>query len=136
MSGTEEREQRMPVVNFAANQLMYAQQGSDMTLFTAPHPMGGLDYAEIIWNISSLDNSSGTPTVTVTAQVSNDGVNWINSTTLTDSKSSVPTDPVQISGYARAAFIRFKYELSVAGSPGDLVWTAFCLHVNLLQSGT
>ena len=30
----------MPVVNFATNQVMHAQDGTPMTLYTAPHPMG------------------------------------------------------------------------------------------------
>jgi hypothetical protein len=98
----------MPVVNFATNQVMVAQHGTDMEFFTAPHPMGGMDYVEAIWNISALDMTAGVVTLTVTAQYSNDGINWLDSTTLTDNKTSVPSAPVEINGYCRAAFIRFK----------------------------
>ena len=125
----------MPVVNFAANQVMMAQEGTEMTLLTAPHPMGGNDFIEGVWNISSLDKTAGTPTLTITAQLSNDGISWIDSS-ITDGQVGVPANPVEINGYVRAAFIRFKYNLVVAGSPGDTGWAAFCLHVNLLQSGT
>jgi len=126
----------MPVVNFATNQVMVAQHGTDMEFFTAPHPMGGMDYVEAIWNITSLDKTAGTVTLTVTAQYSNDGINWIDSTTLTDNEGSVPAAPQEIAGYCRAAFIRFKYNLSLLGSAGDTCWAAFCLHANLLQSGS
>ena len=125
----------MPVVNFAANQLMFAQQAASMTLLTAPHPMGGNDYIEGVWNISSLDMSAGTVTLTITAQISNDGVNWIDSS-ITANQATVPASPVEINGYVRAAFLRFRYEIDVSGTPGDLCWAAFCLHVNLLQSGS
>jgi hypothetical protein len=125
----------MPVVNFAANQVMFAQYDTAMTLLTAPHPMGGNDYIEGVWNISSLDKSAGTAALVVTAMQSNDGIAWID-TSITSNQATVPADPVEINGYVRAAFIRFKYDLSVIGNPGDLVWAAFCLHVNLLQSGT
>jgi hypothetical protein len=125
----------MPVVNFAANQVMFAQDGTSMNLLTAPHPMGGNDYIEGVWNISSLDKSAGAVSAVITAQISNDGVNWI-ATSITANQASVPAAPVEINGYVRAAFLRFKFDLDVTGSPGDMGWTAFCLHVNLLQSGT
>ena len=125
----------MPVVNFAANQLMFAQQAASMTLLTAPHPMGGNDYIEGVWNISSLDKTAGSVNAVITAQISNDGINWIDSS-ITSNQSSVPAAPVEINGYVRSAFLRFKYDLTVTGSSGDMGWTAFCLHVNLLQSGT
>ena len=125
----------MPVVSFAANQVMVAQHGTPMSLLTAPHPMGGNDYIEGVWNISSLDKTAGSVSAVITALISNDGINWIDSS-ITSNQSSVPAAPVEINGYVRSAFLRFRYDLTVTGSPGDMGWAAFCLHVNLLQSGT
>ena len=125
----------MPVINFAADKVMVAQDGTPMTLKSAPHPMGGNDYIEGVWNISSLDKTAGSVNAIITAQISNDGVHYLDSS-ITSNQSSVPVSPIEINGYVRAAFLRFKYGLHVTGSSGDMDWTAFCLHVNLLQSGT
>ncbi len=125
----------MPVINFAFNLVMIAQHGTPMSLLTAPHPMGVNDFIEGVWNISSLDKIAGTVSALITVQISNDSIHWIT-TSITSNQTSVPASPVEINGYVRSAFLRFKFDLDVTGSAGDMGWTAFCLHVNLLQSGT
>ena len=127
----------MSVVRFGNDKLMVALNGDAMEFTTDPHPMGGNDYVEAIWNITNFNKSgAGTLTATLTVEGSNDGTTWFD-TTLTDSQTSLPSVPIQEGGFVRAAFIRFKYKLELAGgSIGDIGYIAFDVHANLLKSGS
>jgi hypothetical protein len=124
----------MPVVTYATNQAMYCQHGVDMTLYSAPHPMNGADYAQCSFMVRSLDKTAGTLTLTITAEMSTDGIGYFE-VGIGDAETAPTSTPVELGGFARGAYLRFKYNLSLTGTSGDLGWAVFCLEANLIQSG-
>jgi hypothetical protein len=123
----------MPNVNIVHNQVMQCQEGTDMTLFSGAVPMNGADYAQCSLMVHSLDKTAGTLTLTVTAQMSNDGLGYFE-VGIGDAQTAPTSTPVEIGGYARGAYLRFKFNLSLTGTPGDLGWAAFSLQANLNRS--
>ena len=73
------------IVAFASNQVMFAKgdgsgTGTIESITTDPVPMNGMNQASAILNVHCyLDASPAqSPQLTVTGQVSNDGVNWVD----------------------------------------------------------
>jgi len=126
----------MGVVRFADNQVMVDQGAQVMTLYSDPVPMGGNDYAELVWTIHTFAVDGGTPTVSLAlqGQASNDGVSWFNVTALADTKTALGSSVTEIGGFVRAAFLRMRYTLT--SEAGQFAWAAFDVHANLMKSGS
>jgi len=129
------------IVAFASNQVMFAKgdgsgTGTIESITTDPVPMNGMNQASAILNVHCyLDASpSQSPQLTVTGQVSNDGVNWVD-TAVVVTASATGTQAIK-TGAAEGQFIRFKFEWSPeAGTNGsNLVFITFDLHVRLDHS--
>lgn len=125
------------IVAFASNQVMVAKgdgagTGASMVITTDPVPMNGMNRASAIMNIHSiLDAGSQTPQLTATAQVSNDGVNWVDDgpvvVATTSGAQAIKTADTE------GQFVRFQYTLEPeAGASGsDYTFMCFDLHVRL-----
>ena len=129
------------IVAFASNQVMFARGdgagGTVETITTDPVPMNGMNLASAILNVHCyLDATTPVqnPQLTATAQVSNDGVNWVDTSVIVTA-TGTGTQPIKTDA-AEGQFIRFKYEWSPdPGSAGsDLVFICFDLHVRLDHS--
>ncbi len=129
------------IVAFANNQLMVAkgngsQGGAATVITTDPVPMNGFDRASAILNVEMyLDAGSQGPTFEAQAQVSNDGVNWVNDGPAISGVNSVGTQPIDTK-LAEGQSIRFQFtwnpETGAAGT--DYVFICFDLHVRLDHS--
>lgn len=127
------------IVAFASNQVMFAKgntgSGVTQTITTDPVPMSGMNQASAILNVHAyLDPGGQGPQLTATAQVSNDGVNWVDSQLVVTASGTGPQD--NQTKPAEAQFIRFKYEWApeTGGSGSDYVFICFDLHVRLDHS--
>ncbi len=123
------------VVAFANNQVMVAVNDGVATISTDPVPLGGNDRAAAIFNVRYVQRPGGggvTATIAYQAQVSNDGVEWVNVATLTDSATDVTNPARQVVAAVNGAYLRFLYTFSLTGaSAGQMAGTCFDLHVNL-----
>ena len=108
----------------ANNQAMTAMNGSPSTIYTDPVDLGDNDRGTVMFNVHYLWLFGTTPAANVayTAQVSNDGVYWVDSG-LTDSESA-PTGatPASVTDSLKGRFVRFKIVLTVTA--GDLAGAA------------
>lgn len=100
---------------------------------TAPVALGENNYAGVTLNIQAIvDQSSGTPSLSIQGQGSNDGINWSNITDLAISG-------VQAVGSSNDehtvafAFLRFEVSLSVGGSGTDWGAMFYDIHANLVR---
>lgn len=120
------------VIAFANNQSMTGIQGSTNTISTDPVPLNGNDRVSAMLNVHYLFTQGGTGTVSYQGQVSNDGVNWVNVATLTDTATAATSTPQQKVISVNGAFLRFTFSYAIAsGAAGDMGATAFDLHVKL-----
>ena len=120
------------VIPFANNQLMgVVLGGGDSVITTDPVPLRGSDRATVTFNVHYMLYPLGLPVFSYQGQVSNDGVNWVDVTALTETASGA-TDPVLMKvGTVNGAFLRFSITLSPSGSAGDISAVCFDLHVRL-----
>ena len=110
------------------------QNGMDAEIVTDPVPTNGQDYQDVRLNIEVLDGTGGTPTLDLTAEVSNDGQNFMAASVLLITGSTT-TGLKHVGAQEAAAFVRYKFTLkSVGGAAGDLAWMTCDLHVNFMQS--
>ena len=119
------------MVTVVANKLaMTAKYGSPSTIYTDPIDLGENDRGTAMMNVHYLwlYGTAAAATIQYTAQVSNDGLYWVDATGLTKSESA-PTGatPSTDTGEVNGQFIRFKIVLTVTA--GDLAGTAIDLHV-------
>jgi hypothetical protein len=120
------------VVAFANNQVMSAIDGTAMVITTDPVPLNGNDRAAAMLNVHSIfAQSPATNVIAYQGQVSNDGVNWVNVTALTDNTNAVTATPRLIVATVNGAYIRFQMTFTVDGDPDDMGSVAFDLHVKL-----
>ena len=113
------------VIAFANNQVMVAASGTTSTIYTDPVPLNGNDRATAHLFVESIFNAD-TAGITYTAQFSNDGTNWVDSTDLTDTIAAVTTAPRAKTKSANGAFLRFKLAFAATGGTGGVT---FDLHV-------
>jgi hypothetical protein len=124
----------MPVVRFADNLTLMAQDGSDAIIYTDPYQLGGMNYGDVMQNIEVLDGTGGTPTVDLEAESSNDGQNFIALSALS-LLGGTAVGVAEAHGAAHIAYIRFKITLKiVGGSAGNQAWTTLDIHVNFTHS--
>lgn len=115
------------IVAFANNQVIVAEAGTPSVITTDPVPMNDSNNAAAIPSIHYLYGGT-TRSLTYKAQLSNDGVVWVDSTSVTDSLNATGVGALK-EGECRAAFIRFEFSFSVTGSGQGAV--CFDLHVRL-----
>lgn len=119
------------VIAFANNQSLTAVEGNPSTITTDPVPLGNNDRATAMLNVHSLwESNGGGSSLSYQAQVSNDGVNWVNVTALTDTATGVTSTPRQKTEEVNGAYIRFRFThtITTAGETGGV---CFDLHVKL-----
>jgi hypothetical protein len=124
----------MPLVRAANNLSLMAQDGVLAIIHTDPYALGGMNYGELMVNLEVLDGTGGTPTVSVDAEVSNDGQTYIHLVGL-----SLPglaaLGLAEANANVFAAYIRYQIKLEViGGAPGNLAWTTLDLHVNFTHT--
>jgi len=120
------------VIAFANNQAMTAIHGTASVITTDPVPLNGNDRASAMFNVHYIFGQGGaTLNIAYQGQVSNDGVNWVNVTALTDNTGAVTATPRQIIAAVNGAYLRFVYTFTVTGSTGQVGGAAFDLHVKL-----
>jgi len=121
------------VIVFADNLTLVAFGAQAVTAHTDPAPLGANDRAGLQAMIHAIgkNTGSGTPTLSVTGQVSNDGgQNWIDVAAITDSYTSAGARLTV--GAVNGAILRFKYIFNnVGASAGEVASVCFDLHVNL-----
>jgi hypothetical protein len=112
------------VIAFANNQVIAAASGTTSTIYTDPVPLDGNDRATAHLYIEYLFNAGAG--VTYQGQVSNDGVNWLDVSSLTDTQSTAQTVYAKMAA-CNGAFLRFKLSYSAAGATG-----ACCLDLHVV----
>ena len=117
------------VTAFANNQAMTAITGTASEITTDPYNLGGDDRATVMWNIHYVwALGGGATTLAWKAQVSNDGVYWVDQASLADTATAATgATPKKTTGAVNGEFIRFVITLSNAG--GTLGGANFDLHV-------
>ncbi len=95
----------MPMnVTFAKNQVITAEDSSTNSIYTDPVALGENDRGSAMLRVYYLYPSG---TVTVTAQISNDGVNWAASA-LTLNTTAASANPTQKTEELNGAYVRFQ----------------------------
>ena len=121
------------IVSFAKGQFEAAEGGTSTVLYSDPHPMGGMNHVAVTVFIESIINQTGgTPDLSVEAQGSNDGVEYTDvSAVAVSSKTTagLHTDD----GDFTYAFIRFKFTLAPNGSGTELAFMTFDVQANLTR---
>jgi len=116
------------MVAFANNQVIVAPSADTSTIYTDPVALGSNDRGAAVLMVHYMYGGTSSTTLTYTAQVSNDGVEWVDSL-LTDNVSAAGATPKQKVADLNGAFVRFKIEYAIdAGAPGGV---CFDLPVNL-----
>ena len=113
------------VIAFANNQVIAANSGTS-TIYTDPVPLNDNDRATCHLMVEYIFNASGSGVV-YQAQVSNDGVNWVDASGVTDNSTTVTSTPEAIVGTVNGAFLRFKITFTASG----IGMCNFDLHVML-----
>lgn len=116
---------------FADNQPMTAIAGTPSVIYTDPLPLGSADRVTTHFLVHYLWASGGTTpggTIDFVGEVSNDGVNWVDSASVGSASGAVPTIPDTQPVYG--AFIRYRFTLTV-DSDGQLAGVGFDLHAVL-----
>jgi hypothetical protein len=103
------------VIAFANNQVIAAASGTTSTIYTDPVPLDGNDRVAVHLYIEYLFNAGSG--VSYQGQSSNDGVNWVDVTSFTDTQSTAGTVYPKMSA-VNAAFLRFKLSYNAAGGIG------------------
>lgn len=122
------------VTVFANNQALTCMNPTISEITTDPVSLGDADRATVNMNVHYIWAQGGTTTnVAYQAQVSNDGVYWVDVTGGSDSKATpTASTPAQKVFAVNGAFLRFKMTLSnVGGAGGELGGACIDLHVNL-----
>ena len=121
------------VAVFANNQTLVCVQGTDAIVYTDPVSLGDNDRLSAMLNVHSLVSGGGvtTRTLTITAQVSNDGgQNYVASSVVTDTTAAIGIR--QVVGTVNGALVRFMFRFgATGGSSGDFAGCCFDLHVNM-----
>ena len=119
------------VIAFANNQALSSKDGADTTITTDPVPLNGYDRATAHLLVESIFNplAGAGNGISYQGQVSNDGVNWLNVTALTDYATATTATPKAITAAVNGAFLRFSYTLKAATS--SVAGVTFDLHVLL-----
>lgn len=126
------------MVTVVANNLAMTALGPAISeVYSDPIDLGGNDRATVMWNIHYLwayDAGGGgaTGTAGYQAQVSNDGVYWVNVAALTDTANAATGSTPRVitpSPAVNGQFIRFR--ITLTASSGDLAGAAVDLHVLL-----
>lgn len=115
---------------FANNQEISAITGTTSEITTDPYNLGGDDRATVMLNVHYIwALGGGMTTLAWKAQVSNDGVNWVDAGgTMSDSATAATgSTPQKKTGPVNGEFIRFVITLANAG--GTLGGANFDLHV-------
>jgi hypothetical protein len=121
------------LVSFEKNTTIIAEGNTATTLYTAPHPMSGMNYGALTLNIQSIiDQCTGTPAISVSGQGSNDGEKFEGVGTL-DLGSQTTTGLKTAAGDFPYAFIRFAVILTPNGSAPELAFMTFDLRANLTR---
>jgi len=106
------------MVAFANNQVIVANASTTSTIYTDPVALGNNDRGTAVLVVHYLFGG-GTTTLTYTAQVSNDGVEWVD-TTLTDSATTAGPAQQTIDDL-NGAFVRFKMDYATgSGATGGV----------------
>ena len=113
------------IMTFAKCQVVVADTGATSDCFTDPISLGENDRGAAILLIHYI---YGGGTLTYTAQVSNDGVEWVD-TLLTEGATAAAATPLQEVQDLNGAFLRFKFSLANGG--GGQGGVSFDLHVDL-----
>ena len=117
------------VIAFANNQVIAANNVATNTIFTDPVPLNDNDRATCHLMVEYIFNA-GAGGVAYQGQVSNDGVNWVDVSGLSDSATAAtPTGPQAVVHAVNGAFLRFK--LSFQASAAAVGACCFDLHVML-----
>lgn len=120
------------LIAFANNQAMTAIHGTASVIRTDPVPLNGNDRASAMFNVHYIFGQAGaTVDIAYDAELSNDGTNWVDSSTLADNVGTATTTPRQIVATVNAAYIRFRYTFTVTGGANNIGGVCFDLHVNL-----
>lgn len=117
----------------AANNLtLVGAVGENSTVTTDPVAMEDNNYVNAGFNVHVLFAGSGSPTVTATytIQGSNDGQNFSDISSLTDSLSA-PGLSDKAAGVTYA-YIRAQFSVNVSGTSGDWGVATFDLHLNIM----
>jgi len=121
-------------VNFAKNLTEIAAENTAAVITSDPHPMGGMNHAAVTLHIDSIvDQSSGTPGLTVQAEGSNDGVNYVTVAGVVILNQTA-TGTYSDEGDFTFAFIRFTFTLDAQGSANEWASMTFDVHANLTQT--
>ena len=124
----------MSAVRFLNKFSLMAQNGNDAEVVTDPVPTNGLDHQDARLNLSVLDGTGGTSTLSVVAESSNDGIHFSATSAVVFTGKTAP-GLYNATGDDGAAFVRYKVTLqSLGGSAGDLAWMTCDLHVNFTQT--
>lgn len=122
------------MVTVVANNLAMTALGPAISeVYSDPIDLGGNDRATVMWSIHYLwayDAGGGgaTGTAGYQAQVSNDGVYWVDVGALADTASAATgSTPRADTAAVNGQFIRFK--ITLTASSGDLAGAAVDLHV-------
>ena len=120
------------VIAFANNQTLVGKDAVPVIIYTDPVSLDGYDRGTANLMVHSFwAQGSVTKEITHTAQVSNDGTNWVD-TSLTRTETGTTADPVQDVSEVHGAFIRFKFTLSLSGgTTAEVGAVTFDLHVLL-----
>jgi hypothetical protein len=121
------------IVAFGKLKTLVADANAHAIVLTDPQPMGGMNYATVTLNIEHIvDQSAGSPALTVTGQGSNDGVEYADITGMTISnKTTAALHTAE--GDVTFAFLRFQIDLDSAGSAAEWAAMTFDLHANLTR---
>jgi len=120
------------VIAFANNQTMSAMHGTSMVITTDPVPLNGNDRASAMLNVHAIfAQAAAVANIAYQGQISNDGVNWVNVSLLTDNIGAITPVPRLVVATAVGAYIRFEMTFTVTGSANNMGAVAFDLHVKL-----
>lgn len=116
----------------AENQELTAMTGPTPTIYSDPIPLRDHDTATVTFMVHFLwAYGGGGPSgvVAYMAEVSNDGVHWVDAAALADQATAATAEPKLRSADARGTYIRFRMWADVVS--GSLVGAAFDLQVKL-----
>lgn len=95
--------------------MVAADIGAPVVVWTDPIALGDADRVSVVFLVHSVFGGSTGFTLAFWSEISNDRAHWFQSG-VNFSTNSAPVIPVPASGLVRAAFLRFRFELTVTGT--------------------